>query len=90
MLVQKAKEFVVGDPFDESTAGGPVISKAQYDRVWGYIESGKQEGAKVAVGGEKRNTKGFFVDPTSTYNVCPVFARSKKYINQSLLISNLI
>jgi len=64
LLVQKAKEFVVGDPFDEKTAGGPVISKAQYDRVWGYIEAGKQEGAKVAVGGEKRKTKGYFVDPT--------------------------
>jgi aldehyde dehydrogenase (NAD+) len=33
--------------------------------VWGYIESGKQEGAKIILGGEKRNSKGYYVDPTS-------------------------
>ena len=79
LLIQKANEFVVGDPFDEQAAGRPLvrtilqsgsagfdfgiqISKAQYDHVWGFIESGKQEGSKVVVGGEKRNTKGFNVD----------------------------
>lgn len=41
------------------------MSKTQYDRVWNYIESGKSEGAKVALGGEKRNTNGYWVDPTS-------------------------
>ena len=41
------------------------VSKTQYDRVWGYIESGKKEGAKVIVGGEKRTTPGYWVDATS-------------------------
>ena len=41
------------------------ISRTQYDRVHGYIEAGKKEGAKVIVGGEKRPGKGFFIDPTS-------------------------
>ena len=41
------------------------ISKTQFDKVWGYIELGKQEGAKVLVGGERRTGKGYFVDPTS-------------------------
>lgn len=41
------------------------ISKGQYDRVWAYIEAGKQEGAKPILGGVKRTGKGFFVDPTS-------------------------
>ena len=41
------------------------VSKAQYDRVWGYIESGKAQGAKVVLGGEKRTSKGYWVDPTS-------------------------
>lgn len=41
------------------------MSKTQYDRVWNYIESGKSEGAKVALGGEKRSTNGYWVDPTS-------------------------
>lgn len=43
------------------------VSKGQYDRVWGYIEAGKQEGAKVVLGGTKRSGKGYFVDPTSEY-----------------------
>lgn len=41
------------------------VSKTQYDRVHGYIEAGKKEGAKVILGGEKRSGKGFFIDPTS-------------------------
>ncbi|KAG8218741.1 aldehyde dehydrogenase domain-containing protein [Butyriboletus roseoflavus] len=64
LLVQKAKELVIGDGFDESSGGGPVVSKTQYDKVWGYIENGKAQGAKLALGGQKRPGKGFFVDPT--------------------------
>lgn len=41
------------------------VSKTQYDRVWGYIEAGKQEGAKAILGGVKRSGKGFYADPTS-------------------------
>ena len=39
----------------------------QYDKIWSYIESGKAEGAKLAVGGVKRPGKGYFVDPTSAF-----------------------
>lgn len=41
----------------------------QYEKVHGYIESGKAEGAKVVVGGTKRTGKGYFLDPTSIYSV---------------------
>ncbi|KAJ7781335.1 aldehyde dehydrogenase domain-containing protein [Mycena metata] len=61
LLVSKVKELVVGDGLDEKSSCGPLISKGQYDRVWGYIESGKQEGAKVVLGGTKRAGKGFFL-----------------------------
>ncbi|KAI6119426.1 aldehyde dehydrogenase domain-containing protein [Pisolithus croceorrhizus] len=64
LLVEKAKQLVIGDGFDERSGGGPVVSKAQYDKVWSYIESGKSQGAKLVLGGEKRPGKGFFVDPT--------------------------
>ena len=37
----------------------------QYERVWGYIDSGKQKGAQPILGGVKRPGKGFYVDPTS-------------------------
>ena len=65
ILKRKAAELVIGDGFDEKSGGGPVVSKAQYDRVWSYIESGKREGAKVLLGGEKRKEKGYWVDATS-------------------------
>jgi aldehyde dehydrogenase (NAD+) len=41
------------------------VSKIQYDRVWSYIESGKKEGAKVILGGQRRQTAGYWVDATS-------------------------
>ncbi|KAI4122646.1 MAG: hypothetical protein LQ338_005694 [Usnochroma carphineum] len=59
---------VVGDPFKEDTFQGPQVTKAQFERVLGYIESGKSEGATLAVGGKAYKDvgggKGFFVEPT--------------------------
>ena len=57
----------VGDPFKDETFQGPQVTKAQYERVLGYIESGKSEGATLAAGGEAHkdvNGKGFFISPT--------------------------
>ncbi|KAL8951453.1 MAG: hypothetical protein Q9222_002578 [Ikaeria aurantiellina] len=58
----------VGDPFSESTFQGPQVTKAQFERVMGYIESGKSEGATLAMGGKAYKDvsggKGFFVEPT--------------------------
>ncbi|PPQ64704.1 hypothetical protein CVT24_008331 [Panaeolus cyanescens] len=70
-LVAKVKAQVISHGFDESSGGGPVVSKGQYDRVWGYIESGKQEGAKVLLGGVKRSEKGYWVDPTIFTDIRP-------------------
>jgi len=64
LLVQKVKAQTIGDAFDENSGGGPLISKGQYERVWGYIDSGKEEGAQPILGGVKRAGKGFYVDPT--------------------------
>ncbi|KAF8974222.1 aldehyde dehydrogenase domain-containing protein [Flammula alnicola] len=71
LLVDKVKSQVIGDGFDEKTGGGPVVSKGQYDRVWSYIEAGKEAGAKVVLGGEKRAGKGYWVDPTIFTNITP-------------------
>jgi aldehyde dehydrogenase (NAD+) len=66
---------VVGDPFAESTFQGPQITKAQYDRVMGYIKSGKEEGATLVAGGEAFTSvgtgKGFFIKPTIFTHVKP-------------------
>ena len=57
----------VGDPFKDDTFQGPQVTKAQYERVLSYIESGKSEGAQLVAGGEPHkdvNGKGFFIAPT--------------------------
>jgi len=71
LLVQKVKAQNIGDGFDEQSGGGPVISKGQYERVWDYIDSGKQEGAKPIFGGVKRSGKGFYIDPTIFTDIRP-------------------
>jgi aldehyde dehydrogenase (NAD(P)+) len=71
-FVEEFKKYVsqasvVGDPFKDDTFQGPQVTKAQYERVLSYIESGKSEGAKLVAGGEAFkdvNGKGFFIAPT--------------------------
>ncbi|OBG52645.1 MULTISPECIES: aldehyde dehydrogenase family protein [unclassified Mycobacterium] len=55
-----------GDPTDPSVLQGPLVSKRQHDRVLGYIEKGKQEGARLVTGGgvPKHLPKGYYVEPT--------------------------
>lgn len=55
-----------GDPTDPTVMAGPLISARQRDRVLGYIEQGKAEGARVAVGGgvPAHLPKGYYVEPT--------------------------
>ena len=57
----------VGDPRDPSTAIGPLVNRAQYDRVQGFIRRGREQGATLVVGGEGRPDgleRGYFVKPT--------------------------
>ena len=65
-LAEKADKYVLGDPREKTTRMGPVVSQKQLERVLGYIEKGKAEGAKVAAGGERADVggKGYFVRPT--------------------------
>merc|ERR1719401_2766383 len=57
-----------GDTTSETTVPicdlGPQIDKIQFDKILGYIESGKTEGAKVALGGNRLGDKGYYVAPT--------------------------
>ncbi len=63
-LVEKAGQVRVGDPFEEATTMGALINRKQVDRVHGYIEVGRDEGARIAAGGTRREGPGYFVDPT--------------------------
>ncbi len=63
-LANFSKGVSVGDPFDQKNVIGPVVSQEQFDRVKGYLDIGKKEGAKVSAGGETYGEKGYFVKPT--------------------------
>lgn len=63
------KDIKVGDPAEEDTIVGPLVSKGQMETVLGYIEKGKEEGAEVLIGGNKMDRKGYYVEPTVFVNV---------------------
>ncbi|MGN6319328.1 5-carboxymethyl-2-hydroxymuconate semialdehyde dehydrogenase [Trinickia sp.] len=69
-FIERAKRLVVGDPLDEGTIVGPMISQGHLAKVRGYIELGPKEGATLACGGLDRPqlpdglSKGNFVAPT--------------------------
>ncbi|KAJ6637862.1 Aldehyde dehydrogenase, cytosolic 1 [Pseudolycoriella hygida] len=66
---EKAKARKVGNPFDDGVQQGPQINNKMMTKVLGYIESGKQEGAKLETGGNRIGTSGFFIEPTVFSNV---------------------
>jgi aldehyde dehydrogenase (NAD+) len=61
----------VGDPFDATSEMGPLVAERQVDRVLGYIDQGKAEGATLATGGGRPKDlgKGYYVEPTVFGNV---------------------
>jgi aminomuconate-semialdehyde/2-hydroxymuconate-6-semialdehyde dehydrogenase len=63
-FVAATKKLRVGDPSDETTDVGALISEAHLQKVIGYIELAKQEGGKVVTGGNRAGSRGYFVDPT--------------------------
>lgn len=63
------KDIKVGDPNEEDTMVGPLVSKDQMETVLNYIEKGKEEGAEILVGGNKMDRKGYYVEPTVFVNV---------------------
>jgi aldehyde dehydrogenase (NAD+) len=63
-VLQRVKRQRVGDPFDPETTQGPQVSQEQLDRILGFIDSGRKEGAKLLTGGNRVGSKGYFVEPT--------------------------
>jgi aldehyde dehydrogenase (NAD+) len=61
---EQAKARQLLDPSDPKCDQGPQVDKIQFDKILGYIESGKQEGARLVTGGKRHGTKGYFIEPT--------------------------
>jgi acyl-CoA reductase-like NAD-dependent aldehyde dehydrogenase len=69
-----AEAWQVGNPFEETSTLGPLVSDVQRDRVRSYIEKGVEEGAKLVTGGAEPPEgldKGYFVQPTVFSEVTP-------------------
>ncbi|MED4225169.1 aldehyde dehydrogenase family protein [Neobacillus cucumis] len=67
-LAELSNSYKLGDPFDPESNQGAQVSKAHMESILSYIESGIQEGARLAAGGERdltgENANGYFVRPT--------------------------
>ncbi|MFP5322575.1 MAG: gamma-aminobutyraldehyde dehydrogenase [Acidimicrobiia bacterium] len=59
----------VGDPSDEGTEMGPLVSAEQRDRVRGFVDRAREAGAEVTVGGSVRDGAGFFYEPSVVIGV---------------------
>lgn len=71
--IERFKNVKVGDPLDESTQMGAQVNVRQAEKILGYVENGKKEGARVAVGGQRackiQYSGGAFVEPTLLVDV---------------------
>ena len=67
-VVHKVAAFKPGSPTEPSTTMGAIVSKAQFERVLSYIETGKREGARLVYGGGRPSapelSRGWFIEPT--------------------------
>ncbi len=63
-MLKKVKQVKVGDPFDPHTEQGPQVSQEQFDKVMGYIDSGRSGGAQCVTGGQRHGKLGYFIEPT--------------------------
>jgi aldehyde dehydrogenase (NAD+) len=67
-VVSSVSGLKVGDPMDPATDVGPVVAERQRARIEGFLESGREEGATVALGGGRPSgvdyAKGWYVEPT--------------------------
>jgi 5-carboxymethyl-2-hydroxymuconic-semialdehyde dehydrogenase len=63
-LAKRAKAVKVGSPLDPNTEVGPLIHPEHFERVMGYIDIGRKEGAELRAGGTRVGDKGNYVAPT--------------------------
>jgi aldehyde dehydrogenase len=68
MVLERIQKIKRGNPLDPETMVGAQVSREQFDKILGYIEIGKQEGAKVLAGGEIAKLdgydQGYYIQPT--------------------------
>lgn len=63
-LVERVNRIKVGHPLDPSSEIGPLVTEEHFDKVTGYFDIAKEDGATIAAGGEVIGDQGWFVRPT--------------------------
>jgi aminomuconate-semialdehyde/2-hydroxymuconate-6-semialdehyde dehydrogenase len=84
-FVKKVKQLVVGDPLDEKSNQGAIVSKLHFDKVLNCINLAKDEGGKILCGGknvkiEERCAHGYFIEPTIIENLGPLCKTNQEEI----------
>ena len=82
-----AENMKLGPGLAPDTEMGPLVSKEQRDRVMGYIESGKAQGASVLAGGEAPAGSGYYVEPTVLVDVKPDMRACREEIFGPVLVA---
>jgi acyl-CoA reductase-like NAD-dependent aldehyde dehydrogenase len=78
----RAAKMTVGDPMDPGTRIGAIVSERQLERVMGYVEAGRSEGARLVTGGERTQVegRGNFVTATVFADVDPAMTIAREEI----------
>jgi acyl-CoA reductase-like NAD-dependent aldehyde dehydrogenase len=82
-LIERAEALVVGSPLDDATQVGPMVSRRQLDRVLGYVERGRAEGANLILGGSALGGEwagGHYMAPTIFDDVDPSMSIAREEI----------
>ena len=70
-LSDEAAKMKIGPGLDPETRVGPLVSDEQFQRVTGFLESGRQDGVEVVTGGKRHGNEGYFVEPTVLTRTTP-------------------
>lgn len=79
-LVERAEALKIGEPADEDTALGPLVSQAHYDKVLAALERARDEGGRVLCGGHALDRPGWYVAPTVIEGLGPDCASNREEI----------
>jgi acyl-CoA reductase-like NAD-dependent aldehyde dehydrogenase len=63
-LAARVQAMVIGNPFEAATQMGPLVSREQFNKVTGYFDIAREDGARIVTGGNALGRPGYFVEPT--------------------------
>ncbi|MES2858699.1 MAG: aldehyde dehydrogenase [Pseudomonadota bacterium] len=79
-FVERVKALRIGDPLDDATQFGPLVSQAHFDKVRAAIERARDEGGRVLSGGDALERPGWFIAPTVIEGLGPYCTTNREEI----------